>query len=68
MHHLEFEYSGLTVQDMEKMISEKKILYDHGAKQEDDKYTGRQSLIKVDKSFLPTYINENFEKYKNWLE
>ena len=24
MHHLEFEYSGLTVQDMEKMISEKK--------------------------------------------
>ena len=68
MHHLEFEYSGLTVQDMEKMISEKKILYDHGAKQEDDKYTGRQSLIKVDKSFLPSYINENFDKYKNWLE
>ena len=68
MHHLEFEYSGLTVQDMERMVSDKKILYDHGAKQEEDKYTGRQSLIKVDKSFLPSYINENFDKYKNWLE
>ena len=68
MHHLEFEYSGLTVDDMEKMVKEKKILYDHSAKQEEDKYTGRQSLEKVDKSFLPEYLNENFEKYKKWLD
>ena len=32
MHHLEFEYSGLTEKDMEKMDFEK-ILYDHSAKQ-----------------------------------
>ena len=68
MHHLEFEYSGLTVQDMEKMIAEKKILYDHSAKQEGDKYTGRQSLVKINNSFLPTYIIENLEKYKSWLD
>ena len=68
MHHLEFEYSGLTVQDMEKMIAEKKILYDHSAKQEGDKYTGRQSLVKINDSFLPTYVRENLEKYKSWLD
>ena len=68
MHHLEFEYSGLTVNDMKKMIAERKILYDHRAKQEDDKYTGKQSLIKVNSSILPSYIQENFEKYKDWLE
>ncbi len=68
MHHLEFEYSGLTIKDMEKMVSEKKILYDHGVKQEDQKYTGRQSLIKIKNSFLPSYIRENLEKYKDWLE
>ena len=68
MHHLEFEYSGLTVQDMEKMIAEKKILYDHSAKQEGDKYTGRQSLVKINNSVLPTYIMENLEKYKSWLD
>ncbi len=68
MHHLEFEYSGLTIKDMEKMVSEKKILYDHGVKQEDQKYTGRQSLIKIKNSFLPSYITENLEKYKDWLE
>ena len=68
MHHLEFEYSGLTVKDMEKMVAEKKILYDHSAKQEGDKYTGRQSLVKINDSFLPTYVRENLEKYKSWLD
>ena len=38
MHHLEYEYSGLKLNDMEKMVSEKKILYDHRAKQEEEKY------------------------------
>ena len=68
MHHLEFEHSGLTIKDMEKMVAEKKILYDHGVAQEDQKYTGRQSLIKTENSVLPSYITENLEKYKNWLE
>ena len=68
MHHLEFEYSGLTIADMEKMVLEKKILYDHGAKQEGDKYTGRQSLVKTDNSVLPAYVRKNIDKYKNWLD
>ena len=64
MHHLEYEYSGLKVKDMEKMVKEKKILYDHNAKQEDEKYTGNQSLKKVDKKILPDFINNNFENIK----
>lgn len=68
MHHLEFEYSGLTIDDMKKMVEEKKILYDHSAKQEDNKYTGRQSLVKADLETLPSYISNNYEKYKDWLD
>ena len=68
MHHLEFEYSGLKIDDMKKMVSEKKILYDHSAKQEADKYTGFQKLEKVDNNILPNYINQNLEKYKDWIE
>ncbi len=68
MHHLEFEYSGLKIDDMRKMVSEKKILYDHSAKQEADKYTGFQKLEKVDSNILPDYINQNLEKYKDWIE
>ena len=68
MHHLEFEYSGLTLKDMEKMVTEKKILYDHTAKQEDDKYTGNQSLKKISSDLLPEYIFKNLNKYKNWID
>ncbi len=68
MHHLEFEYSGLKLDDMEKMVSNKKILYDHSANQEGEKYTGSQSLIKIDKSKLPEYIIQNINKYKEWID
>ena len=68
MHHLEYEYSGLKLNDMEKMVREKKILYDHRAKQEEEKYTGSQSLKKINKTNLPTYISENIDKYKEWLD
>ncbi len=68
MHHLEFEESGLTLEDMERMVSERKILYDHGVKQEANKYTGRLKLTKTDNSFLPDYIKNNLNKYKNWLD
>ena len=68
MHHLEFEYSGLELKDMEKMVREKKILYDHSAKQEEEKYTGEQSLVRVDSSKLPKYLNDNLIKYKDWID
>ena len=68
LHHLEFEYSGLTVEDMKKIVSDKKILYDHSVKQEEQKYTGRQSLIKVNNDNLPDYLKDNLSKYKNWLD
>ena len=68
MHHLEFEYSGLTIKDMEKMVSEKKILYDHTVAQEDKKYTGNLTLDKVSTEILPSYIKENLSLYKEWID
>jgi beta-1,4-mannosyl-glycoprotein beta-1,4-N-acetylglucosaminyltransferase len=68
LHHLEFEYSGLTIEDMKRIVSDKKILYDHSVKQEEQKYTGSQSLIKVNNDNLPFYLTDNLDKYKNWLD
>ena len=67
MHHLEFEYSGLQLKDMENMVRNKKILYDHNAKQEEDKYTGSQDLEQTNINMLPDYIQKNLDKYKNWI-
>ncbi len=68
MHHLEFEESGLTVKDMENMVNQKKILYDHTVAQEDKKYTGNLSLKKTSNELLPDYIKKNLERYKEWLD
>ena len=68
LHHLEFEYSGLTVEDVRRIVSDKRILYDHSVKQEEKKYTGRQSLVKVNNDNLPVYLTDNLGKYKKWLD
>ena len=68
MHHLEFEESGLTLKDMENMVNQKKILYDHTVAQEEKKYTGNFTLDKVSTEILPNYIKENLSLYKEWID
>ncbi len=68
MHHLEFEESGLKLEDMKNMINQKKILYDHTVAQEDKKYTGNLFLEKVNTKLLPEYIQKNLDRYKDWLD
>ena len=68
LHHQDFEYSGLNLNDIKKMVKNKKILYDHSADQRDFKWSGSKTLKKVDLSYMPDYIRENYKKYNNWLD
>ena len=68
LHHQDYEYSGLKLADIKKMIKDKKILYDHGADQRDFKWSGAKTLKKVDLSHMPEYIRENYKKYNDWLD
>ena len=68
MHHLEFEESGLQVSDMERMIKEKKVLYNHMADKRENKYTGEQKLVKVSNDILPEYLITNLSNYEEWLD
>jgi beta-1,4-mannosyl-glycoprotein beta-1,4-N-acetylglucosaminyltransferase len=68
MHHLEYEESGLQLNDMKKMIKEKKILYNHKTDMKNKKYNGDLSLVKVSSNLLPDYIINNLEKYREWLD
>jgi len=68
LHHQDFEYSGLNLRDIKKMIENKKILYDHSADQRDYKWSGSKNLKKVDLSYMPDYLRENYKKYDNWLD
>ena len=68
LHHQDFEYSGLNLRDIKKMIENKKILYDHSADQRDYKWSGSKNLKKVDLSYMPDYLRENYKKYDNWFD
>ena len=68
LHHQDFEYSGLNLNDIKKMVQDKKILYDHSADQKGYKWTGSKTLKKVDISQMPDYIRKNYKKYYAWLD
>ena len=68
LHHYEFEKSGLKLSDVKEMIKNKKILYDHSVDQRDFKWKSQKTLKKVPLSIMPEYIEENFEKFANWLD
>ena len=67
-HHYEFEESGLKKNDLEKLINEKRVMYDHNVDQKGYKWSGKSKLKKINKDLLPCYVAKNVEKYKNWLD
>ena len=69
LHNVDFKLSGLNLEDIKKMVHDKKILYDHFADQKKiNRWDSKFVLQPLDISFLPTYINLNKEKFKDWLE
>ena len=67
-HHYEFEESGLKIQDLKKLISEKRVMYDHNIDQRGYKWSGKSILKKIDVKELPSYVFSNLDKYKEWLD
>ena len=67
-HHYEYEESGLKIEDLKKLISEKRVMYDHNVDQTGYKWSGKSKLIKVSDSELPEYIYLNRKKFKEWLD
>ena len=67
-HHYEFELSGLSVDDIRKFISEKRIIYDYKADQKQFKWSGKSILKKIDPQLLPFYIQNNINKYSDWMD
>ena len=67
-HHYEYEESGLNINDLKKLIEEKRVMYDHNIDQRGFKWSGKSTLSKIDLKFLPTYISENLDLYKEWID
>ena len=69
LHNVDFKISGLNLDDIKKMVSQKKIMYDHFADQRKvDKWNSPIVLKPADITILPEYIIKNRDKFKDWLE
>ena len=59
LHHLEYEESGLNAEKLEKLIKERKIMYNHNADKKDvGKWANEKYLEKVNLDYLPNYIKK----------
>jgi beta-1,4-mannosyl-glycoprotein beta-1,4-N-acetylglucosaminyltransferase len=67
-HHYEFQESGLQINDLKKLIAEKRVMYDHNIDQKGYKWSGKSILKKVEISMLPSYVSKNLDIYKKWLD
>jgi beta-1,4-mannosyl-glycoprotein beta-1,4-N-acetylglucosaminyltransferase len=68
LHHLEYEESGLGVEEVRKIMSEKKVFYDHKADKKQKKWNASITLLKEKEELLPSYITKNKIKFKDWLD
>ena len=68
LHHLEYEESGLDANQVKKIISKKKVFYDHDADKREKKWSAEINLVKEDSKFLPNYIIENKKRFSDWLD
>ena len=68
LHHVDFENSKLKLENLEQLMREKKVMYNHSVDQRNFKWSGGEKLETVKLNTLPSYIFENIDKYKLWLD
>ena len=69
LHHREYDLNPLGIDGIKKMMNEKKAIYNLKHDQRSlAKIGGGEKLKKIDINKLPSYVKENKEKLKDWLE
>ena len=68
LHHREFDIEPLGTEKIDKIIKEKKPIYDLKVDQRESKFNKGKKLTTIDLKLLPNYIQNNVEKFKLWLD
>jgi len=67
-HHREYELNALGIQKIKNKIQNKESIYDLKTDMKNSKFKSGQKLIVSEMNELPIYIQNNLNKYKQWLE
>ena len=68
LHHIDYDLNPVGVEGIEKMINSKRTIYNIKADQKENKFDGINKLSKIDINLLPSYILENKDKFKDWID
>ena len=68
LHHREFDLEPLTTEQIEKIIKNKKAIYDLKVDKRINKIGNGSNLEKFKLTKLPVCIQENRNKYKDWID
>ncbi len=68
LHHIDYDRNPLGIDKIQKMVYEKKAIYDLKVDQRKNKFEGKSQLIKIDNDQMPDYILNNLEKFKDWID
>ena len=68
LHHREFDVNPMSTGEINKIIKDKKAIYDLKVDKKINKIGNGNKLIKYPINKLPNYFQNNINKYKNWIE
>ena len=68
LHHVDYEQSGLGLEDLKRLMNEKKLMYNHSIDKKGNKWGEGVKLQSTKLEEMPKYIIENTEKYRPWLD
>ncbi len=68
LHHREFDLDPLSKEQIEKLIKNKTAIYDLTVDKRRQKIGDGKKLEKYNLNQLPSYINNNLEKFKDWID
>ena len=68
LHHREFDINPLSTDEINKIIKDKRAIYNLNLDKRDKKIGSGDKLEKYDINKLPKYLKNNINKYKNWID
>ena len=68
LHHIDYDLSPVGEKGIREMINDKKTIYNIKADKKENKFDGTNKLNKININLLPSYIVENKDTLKDWIE
>ena len=68
LHHFEFDQANLNENDIDNLVKKKQAIYDLSVDKRGSKVGKGANLDRYNIKDLPSYIQNNLEKFKDWID